>query len=94
MVGVIVSFLISTCLLILTIRAMISFLPIFNRDWTPRGVMLVLVEVVYTLTDPPIRFFRKFIPPLRLGGMQIDLAFMVLWFALILLGRFLPALLS
>lgn len=56
-------------------RVILEYIPLFNRDWRPRGVGLVLAEVVYTLTDPPLRFFRRFIPPLRLGPIAIDLGF-------------------
>ena len=43
--------------------------------------MLWFAESVYTFTDPPIKFFRRFIPPLRLGGVALDLSFIVLFFA-------------
>ena len=46
----------------------------FARSWAPRGPVLVLMEVIYTATDPPIRLFRRFIPPLRLGGASLDLS--------------------
>ncbi|MDR1431614.1 MAG: YggT family protein [Propionibacteriaceae bacterium] len=94
MLGVIIAYLFSAYLLILSLRALISFVPLLRRDWTPRGAVLVAVEFVYTLTDPPIKLLRRVVPPLRLGSLQFDLAFIVLWFAVVLLGRFLPALLS
>jgi YggT family protein len=53
----------------------------FKPSWTPRGLMLWFAESVYTFTDPPLNFFRKFIPPLRLGGVALDLSFIVLFFA-------------
>ncbi len=56
-------------------RVILEYIPLFNREWRPRGLGLVLAEVVYTLTDPPLRFFRRFIPPLRLGPVAIDLGF-------------------
>ena len=40
----------------------------FNREWRPKGGFLVLAEGIYTVTDPPIKFFRRFIPPLRVGA--------------------------
>jgi len=42
--------------------------------------MLVVAEVVYTITDPPLRALRKVIPPLTLGQLRLDLAFLVLMF--------------
>ena len=58
-------------------RMILDFMPMLNREWRPRGAGLVAAEIVYTVTDPPIRFFRRFIPPLRLGPVAIDLAFTV-----------------
>ena len=40
---------------------------VFARDWRPRGVVLVIAEAVYTVTDPPLQALRKVIPPLTLG---------------------------
>jgi YggT family protein len=35
----------------------------------------VAAELVYTVTDPPIKLLRRFIPPLRIGPVAIDFAF-------------------
>ena len=43
-----------------------------NRSWRPHGVVLVLIEFVYTVTDPPVNFFRRIFPPLRLGPIAFD----------------------
>jgi YggT family protein len=51
----------------------------FSRCFRPTGVLLVLFEIVFTITDPPMRFLRRFIPPLRLGGIAIDLSFLLLF---------------
>jgi len=66
-------------------RLILDWIRVFARDWRPRGVMLVVAEAVYTLTDPPLNALRKVIPPLRLGGASIDLGFLVLVLALYLL---------
>lgn len=68
-------------LLVLLGRIIIDWVQVFARDWRPRGVVLVLCELVYTLTDPPLKLLRRFIPPLRLGRVQIDLSFIVLFLA-------------
>jgi YggT family protein len=62
-------------ILVMFARVILEYIPLFNREWRPRGVGLVLAEVVFTLTDPPLKFFRRFIPPLRLGPVAIDLGF-------------------
>ena len=64
--------------LVLSGRLVFDFVQIFARSWEPRGPLLLLAEAIYTLTDPPLRLLRKVIPPLRLGGVQFDLAFLVL----------------
>lgn len=61
--------------LVLLARLVLEYIPLFNREWRPKGVGLVFAEVVYTVTDPPIKLFRRFVPPLRIGAVAIDLAF-------------------
>ena len=53
--GLILFYLLSFYLGVLLVRAVLSFVPLFVRDWRPRGVVLVIAEFVYTLTDPPLR---------------------------------------
>ena len=62
-------------------RLVLDWVQAFSRDWRPRGPMLVVAEVVYTVTDPPLRALRKVIPPLTLGQLRLDLAFLVLMLA-------------
>lgn len=69
----------------LLLRFVIDWIRVFARDWTPRGPALVVAEGVYSATDPPLKFLRRFIPPVRLGGISIDFAFMVLFFACVIL---------
>ncbi|MEU2204319.1 YggT family protein [Microbacterium oleivorans] len=61
--------------LFLLARLVLEYIPMFNREWRPRGGWLVFAEVVFTVTDPPLKFFRRFIPPLRIGPIALDLAF-------------------
>ncbi|MEY4320864.1 MAG: hypothetical protein RLZZ471_805 [Actinomycetota bacterium] len=56
-----------------------------NPTWRPRGLMLVLVELIYTLTDPPIKFIRRFIKPVRFGGLALDFGWTIVVFAIGLL---------
>ncbi len=72
-------------LALLFVRFIVDWIQFFARSWTPRGPVLVLLEGVYTVTDPPIRFFRRFIPPIRLGGMALDLSFMLTFVVVYLL---------
>ncbi|MCM3781037.1 MULTISPECIES: YggT family protein [Microbacterium] len=62
-------------LLVLFARLILDYIPMFNREWRPKGAGLVAAEIVYTITDPPIRFFRRIIPPLRIGSLSLDFGF-------------------
>ncbi len=72
-------------LVTLIIRLVFDWIQTFSRDWRPRGVVLVLAEAVYSVTDPPLRALRRVIPPLRLGAVQLDLAFTVLFLIVLVL---------
>ena len=63
-------------------RLIFDYVQMFSRTWRPKGIVLYFVEAIYTITDPPMKFVGRFIPPLRLGGVSIDLAFIVLLLAL------------
>jgi YggT family protein len=65
-------------ILVLFARFAFDLIQMLSRDWTPKGPILIVAETVYTLTDPPLNFLRRFIPPLRLGGVALDLSFLVL----------------
>lgn len=71
--------------IVLLARLVFDWVQVFARDWRPRGVVLVVAETVYTLTDPPLKALRKVIPPLRLGQVRLDLAFLVLMLSVSLL---------
>ncbi|KQP71067.1 MULTISPECIES: YggT family protein [Microbacterium] len=75
---------------VLLSRLVLDWIPFFNREWRPRGAGLVAAEIIYTVTDPPIRLFRRFIPPLRVGAIAIDFGFaltMLLCFILLSITR-------
>jgi YggT family protein len=74
-------------LIVLIGRVVFDWIRMFARDWRPRGAVLLVAEPVYTLTEPPLRALRKVIPPLRLGGISLDLSFMVLFVAVYILYR-------
>ncbi len=65
-------------LVLLFVRLVVDWVQFFARSWEPRGVILVILEGVYTVTDPPLKALRKVIPPLRLGGFALDLSFLLL----------------
>jgi YggT family protein len=75
----------------LIIRLVLDWIQVFARDWRPSGVVLILAEVVYSITDPPIKALRRVLPSLRLGSIAIDLSFLVVFFACSILLRVLPS---
>jgi len=72
------SLLVNIFLLLLFIRVVFDWVQVFARDWRPRGAALVVAEATYTVTDPPLRALRRVIPPLTLGSIRLDMAFLVL----------------
>jgi YggT family protein len=69
-------------------RLIFDFVQIFARNWRPSGPILIVAEFIYTITDPPLRVLRRVIPPLRLGGVQFDLAFLIMLIGLQILYGF------
>lgn len=68
-------------MLLLLARLVLEWIRAYSRDFRPSGVVLVLFEVVYTLTDPPVKGLRRVIPPLRIGAVALDLSLMLLLLA-------------
>jgi YggT family protein len=74
-VGTVINTILSIFLMVLFARMILSWVPVLVRDWEPRGPILVFAEVVYSITDPPLRALRKVLKPVRVGTMMLDLAF-------------------
>jgi YggT family protein len=73
-------------------RLVLDWIQVLAREWRPRGPILVFAEGVYTVTDPPLKFLRRLIPPLSLGSIRLDLAFLVLILAVSMTARLLQPL--
>jgi YggT family protein len=65
-------------LVVLIFRLVMDYVFQFARSWQPGKAMVVVLEAAYTVTDPPLKLLRRVIPPLRLGGVALDLSFFVL----------------
>jgi YggT family protein len=65
-------------------RFILDLVRTVRRDWRPTGALLVVAEVAYTVTDPPIRFFRRIIPPLRVGPVALDFGWSIVMLIVII----------
>jgi YggT family protein len=64
--------------LLLIARVVVEFIRSFSRDWHPRGATVVILEIMMSLTDPPVKLLRRLIPQLTVGAVRFDLSIMVL----------------
>jgi len=63
-------------------RFIVDLVLSLNRGWRPRGLLVVIVESVYTVTDPALKLIRRIVPPLRVGAVQLDFGWTVLLIAI------------
>ncbi len=66
-------------------RFALDIVQAYNRSWRPRGGLLITSEVVYTVTDPPIRAIRRVLPPLRMGPVALDFGWTIVMLGVIIL---------
>jgi YggT family protein len=64
--------------LLLIARIVIEFIRSFSRDWRPSGFTVVILEIILSITDPPVKLLRRLIPQLTIGAVRFDLSIMVL----------------
>jgi len=83
-VGLVLHAILWVFIALLWVRFVFDWVQVFARSWSPSGPLLVLLEGVYSITDPPIKALRRIIPPLRLGSVAIDISFLM-----VLVGAFL-----
>ena len=77
-VGTVVLAVCEVLFFLLVARLVFDYVFMFARNWRPSGVMVVVLEIIYSITDPPLKALRRVIPPLRLGSVSLDLGFLVL----------------
>jgi YggT family protein len=84
-IGSVIDWVLWVFLLLLFARMILSWVPVLVRDWEPRGPMLVVAEIIYSITDPPLRLLRKVLRPVRIGNIALDLAFIGLTIIVLIL---------
>jgi YggT family protein len=87
-VGEVLSAVLYLFLLFLIGRLVLDYVRQFARSWRPTGVVLVLAEVTYSVTEPPLKLLRRFIPNVRLGNLAFDLSFTVLFLLVLIMITF------
>ncbi len=93
-VGQVLSLILWIALLLLIARFVLDWVQLFARNWRPRGLVAVLCEGLYSVTDPPLRAVRGVIPPLRLGSVMLDLSPMILIIGIYILQAIVAAVFS
>ena len=81
----VLTYVLTIYLVVLVGRMIFGWVQVFAREWRPSGILLVIAEGIFTITDPPLKFLRRFIPTIRLGMVALDLSFMVLFFGILIL---------
>ena len=80
-------YVLSVYLVLLIARLILSWIQVYAKSWSPSGILLVVAEGVYSATDPPLRFLRRYIPTVRLGSVALDLSFMLLFLVVYVLWQ-------
>ena len=77
---------ISLFIVVMWVRFIVDLVRMLSREWRPRGVVLVIAEFAYAITDPPVKAVRRVVPPLRAGGAAIDFSWGIVLVAAIILS--------
>ena len=88
-IGGLIADILQLFLFCLFLRLVLDYVRMAKPDWRPRGVILIVADFIYAITDKPLNFVRRFVKPLRIGGISIDLSFLILF---IVISRIAPLL--
>ena len=88
-IGGLIDDLLQLFLFCLFLRLVLDYVRMAKPDWRPRGVILIVADFIYAITDKPLNFVRRVVKPLRIGGISIDLSFLILF---IVISRIAPLL--
>ena len=86
LIGNLLSWALSICVWLLVLRAIVSWVPMLVPSFRPQGALAGAFGLIYRVTEPPLRWLRRFIPSPRIGAASLDLSFMV-WFVVLLLAQ-------
>lgn len=85
LIGSVVHFLVNAYILVLFIRMILDWVAVLAPLWRPRGLAASLIDAIYQLTEPPLRWLRRYVRPIPMGPVYFDVAFIVLYFILIVI---------
>lgn len=85
LIGSVVHFLVNAYILVLFIRMILDWVAVLAPLWRPRGLVASLIDAIYQLTEPPLRWLRRYVRPIPMGPVYFDVAFIVLYFILIVI---------
>jgi len=78
-VGNALQFVLLVFLLFLIFRLIMEYVFLLARSYRPTGIVTIVLELAYSVTDPPLKALRRVLPPLRIGQVSLDLGFIVLF---------------
>ena len=88
LIGQILGFALQIFFYLLIARFIVELVMSFRQSWRPSGLLLPILDITYTITDPPLKFVRRFVPPLQIGPIALDLAWTIVLFAVLFLQGF------
>lgn len=77
-----VSFALLLVQLVLVVRVVLDWSVVLAGPAMPGSFRSKALDVIYRITEPILAPVRKVLPPLRAGGISIDLAFIVVFLAI------------
>lgn len=66
-------------------RLVLDLIRLFARQWRPQGAGMVIASAVFAVTDPPLKFVRRFVRPVRIGNVALDLSWTIVALAVLIL---------
>lgn len=84
-VRLVIDWIIDAYITVLFVRMILDWVSVLAPRWYPKGVVASLINVVYQLTEPPLRWLRRYIRPIPMGPIAMDVSFIVLYAALVVL---------
>ena len=84
-VRLVIDWIIDAYITVLFVRMILDWVSVLAPRWYPKGVVASLINVVYQLTELPLRWLRRYIRPIPMGPITMDVSFIVLYTALVAL---------